>query len=83
MHSIEVRQLVGEIIGIIYISVEADYLNVKLPLILEEATGNEIIVRTSVDDTYVRQELIECTPIVPRLILNEFVDPRTNDYLEC
>ena len=57
-----------------YISVEADYLNVKLPLIVE-ATGNEIIVRTSVDDTYVRQELIECTPIVPRLILNEFVDP--------
>lgn len=57
-----------------YITVEAHELNIKLPLIVE-ATGNEITVRTSVDDTYTRQKLIRCTPIVPKLILNEFVEP--------
>ena len=57
-----------------YINVEAQTLNVKLPLVVE-ATGNDIIVRTSVDDTYKRQDLIRCTPIVPELILNCFVEP--------
>lgn len=57
-----------------YIKVESGYLNIKLPLIVE-ATGNNIIVRTSVDDTYERQELIKCTPIVPELILNQYTDP--------
>lgn len=59
-----------------YINVEADKLNIQLPLIIE-ATGNEITVRTSVDDTYTRQKLIRCNPIVPDLILNQFVSPES------
>lgn len=57
-----------------YITVEANELNIKLPLIVE-AKGNRIRVITSIDDTYTRQQLIECNPIVPKLILNEFVEP--------
>lgn len=57
-----------------YINTEAKELCIKLPLIIE-AVGNSIRVYTSVDDTYTRQKLINCTPIVPELILNQFVDP--------
>lgn len=73
--SIDTRSLSG-LVEIIksYIDVEAKSLNVQLPLIIQ-AEGNEIKVLSSVDDTYYRQTLIHCKPIVPRLILNEWISP--------
>ena len=57
-----------------YIDVEAKNLNVQLPLIIQ-AEGNEIKVLSSVDDTYYHQTLILCNPIVPRILLNEWISP--------
>lgn len=57
-----------------YIEVEVKQLNIKLPLIIQ-AKGNDIKVLSSVDDTYNRQVLIRCSPIVPELILNRWVSP--------
>lgn len=73
--SIDTRSLSG-LVEIIksYIDVEAKSLNIQLPLIIQ-AEGNEIKVLSSVDDTYYRQTLIHCKPIVPRLILNEWISP--------
>ena len=75
IESIGTRSLSG-LVEIIksYIDVEAKKLNIQLPLIIQ-AEGNEIKVLSSVDDTYERQTLIHCKPVVPRLILNEWVLP--------
>ena len=75
IESIDTRSLSG-LVEIIksYIDVEAKNLNIQLPLIIQ-ADGNEIKVLSSVDDTYERQILIHCKPIVPRLILNEWISP--------
>lgn len=75
IEKIEVKSLSG-LVEIIksYIMVEADELNIKMPLIVQ-AKGNKITVKSSVDDTYVRQDLIECTPVVPEIILNDWVSP--------
>lgn len=75
IESINTRSLSG-LVEIIksYIDVEAKKLNIQLPLIIQ-AEGNEIKVLSSVDDTYERQTLIHCKPVVPRLILNEWVLP--------
>lgn len=75
IESIDTRSL-SELVEIIksYIDVEAKNLNIQLPLIIQ-ADGNEIKVLSSVDDTYERQILIHCKPIVPRLILNEWISP--------
>lgn len=75
IESVSTRSLSG-LVEIIksYIDVEAKELNIQLPLIVQ-AEGNEIKVLSSVDDTYSRQTLIHCKPVVPRLILNEWVLP--------
>lgn len=75
IESVSTRSLSG-LVEIIksYIDVEAKELNIQLPLIVQ-AEGNEIKVLSSVDDTYSRQTLIYCKPVVPRLILNEWVLP--------
>lgn len=57
-----------------FVKVEAKKLNIPLPLVIS-ARGNKISVHSSVDNTYQRQCLIECLPIIPDIITNRYVLP--------
>lgn len=49
-------------------------VSVRFPLIIR-ATGNDIDVYSSVDETHERKLLFSARPIVPDVILNTFIDP--------